>query len=150
MMRKLLPFFDFYDFLLLLEPFLLTLTKRDFLAWNEIFSLLWIREKSLELKGVSVIWAFKLCDWVTLFVMPSHRVIRNIFTPFWNGQLPPPPLPKRDRIQDFVGHEMLMPDIPSAHKLLPTSKNSGNKAYTMHTIGDLNEWKRRKRFEFLF
>ena len=28
------------------------------------------------------------------------------------------PLPKRDQIQDFVGHEMLMLDIPSAHKLL--------------------------------
>ena len=36
----------------------------------------------------------------------------------WSTSSLLPPLPKRDQIQDFVGHEMLMLDIPSAHKLL--------------------------------
>ena len=36
----------------------------------------------------------------------------------WSTSSLLPSLPKRDQIQDFVGHEMLMLDIPSAHKLL--------------------------------
>ena len=46
------------------------------------------------------------------------QCVQRVQSAEWSTSSLLPPLPKRDQIQDFVGHEMLMLDIPSAHKLL--------------------------------